>query len=298
MKKRNLSNIEKIRLSQNLLEKNLDQSLDLKKIAQASFLSTYHFHRMFHSLVGMTPRAYFEKLKLERSAFLLTVTNLSIADIAWELSYENPESYARSFKKMFQMTPSQFRKQNSRIEKEEISNSDNKFIRKNSNNSLSVKFKPKILSKKIAMYYRYVGPWEKSHKIWRKLIDSCLQIGVFHQHSELFGIWYDDPMLVGKENQRYDLGIFLTEAKFDKNLLREKFGFQFTNLNGNYISYSYSGDFSNLEIAYLEFYKWLAENSKLKIANKPCIEIYKKFPPFYSQKDSEVDILIPIQSQD
>jgi DNA gyrase inhibitor GyrI len=77
---------------------------------------------------------------------------------------------------------------------------------------------------------------------------------------------------------------------------KEKFGFQFTNLNGNYISYSYSGDFSNLEIAYLELYKWLAENTKLKIANKPSIEIYKKFPPYYSPKDSEMDILIPIQS--
>jgi AraC family transcriptional regulator len=292
-----LSNIEKIHLAQQFLEKNLDQNINLKKIAEASFLSPYHFHRMFHSVIGMTPRAYFERLKLERSAFLLTITNHSIADIAWELSFDNPESYARSFKKMFHKTPSQFRKQNTRIQSDRLGSFENSFTQNFRSKNISKKVKTKSISNKNAMYYRYVGPWDKSHKLWRKLIDSCLQLGIFRENTELFGIWYDDPLLVGKEKQRYDLGILLPENKFDKNLMKQKFGFQFTNLQGNYMAYGYAGDFKNLENPYLEFYNWLARNPKLRIANKPTIEIYKKFPPFFSPKDCEMEICIPIQSE-
>ncbi|MCZ8156400.1 MAG: AraC family transcriptional regulator [Leptospira sp.] len=297
MKRIVLSNIEKIHLAQQFLEKNLDQNVNLQKIAEASFLSPYHFHRMFHSVVGMTPRVYFEKLKLERSAFLLTITDHSIADIAWELSFDNPESYARSFKKMFQMTPTQFRKQNTRIQSDRIGNFEKPFSQNVSTKNISKKIKPLAISNKNAMYYRYVGPWEKSHKLWRKLMDSCLQIGIFNENTELFGIWYDDPLLVGKEKQRYDLGILLPDNKFDKNFMEQKFGFQFTKLQGNYMSYGYSGDFKNLENSYLALYNWLAKNPKLRIANKPTIEIYKKYPPFFSPQDCAMEICVPIHSE-
>lgn len=298
MKKSSPSNRDKIILAQHYMEKNLDQSIHLNQIAKASFLSPFHFHRMFHAMVGITPRLYFEKIKLERAAFLLTVTNYRIADIAWELSYENPESFARSFKKNFQKTPTEFRKQCSRIgfDVSFTSGKENNQLTTNESN-LGNFIKRNFENNSIA-YFRHIGPWKKSHKLWRKLIDCSLQLGIFKESSQLIGIWYDDPLLVSKENQRFDLGICLPSKSFERKILQEKFGFSFDNIQGTYLCFPYSGDFSYLENVYFKIYKWLADNTNVAISNKPAIEMYKKFPPFYSGSDCALEVCIPINSQD
>lgn len=52
------------------------------------------------------------KLKMEYSRLLLTTTDKSITEIAYEVGYENPSKFSESFKNFFGILPSKFRKSN------------------------------------------------------------------------------------------------------------------------------------------------------------------------------------------
>ncbi len=55
---------------------------------------------------------YMTKLKMEYSRLLLTTTDKSITEIAYEVGYENPSKFSESFKNFFGILPSKFRKSN------------------------------------------------------------------------------------------------------------------------------------------------------------------------------------------
>jgi predicted transcriptional regulator YdeE len=61
-------------------------------------------------LIGETPSRYIEKRRLSRAASALIETNMRIVDIAFDYGFNSHESFTRSFKKKYTITPSQFRK--------------------------------------------------------------------------------------------------------------------------------------------------------------------------------------------
>src|SRR5262245_3171798 len=105
--------------SANLLEKllpvlvhiqaNLDQDLSLDALAKRVRLSPFHFHRIFRSTIGETPKQYTQRLRLERAANRLIVHDATILDIALDSGFQNHETFSREFKRRFQVTPSAYR---------------------------------------------------------------------------------------------------------------------------------------------------------------------------------------------
>jgi AraC-like DNA-binding protein len=56
--------------------------------------------------------AFVRKTRMTHATALLRNTTTPIADISYMIGYENPESFIRAFKKMYTVSPSQYRKQN------------------------------------------------------------------------------------------------------------------------------------------------------------------------------------------
>ncbi len=281
---------ERIFLAQKYFEDHMEKKISLQRVSKASFLSPFHFHRTFQGFTGLSPRAYFEKIKLERGAYLLRFTKQSIGDIAFMLGFENPESFARSFKVFFNQSPTQFRKEKSPFGSDHGYNTDDliekiKIVKVN---------KPKLVSFQNLeyFYYRYTGPWAGSGRIWRKIMDWGLQYRVFHKESKLVGIWYDDPLISSIRHQRFDLGILVSQL--EKSLLSFPPTLHKAKIDGDYLQFSFRGPFSQLESFYPAIYKSLFENTKIAISNKPVIELYRKFPPFYQPSDFETEVCIPI----
>ena len=48
---------------------------------------------------------------MNHATALLKNTNRSIVEIGEDVGYENPESFIRAFKKMYEMTPSAYRRE-------------------------------------------------------------------------------------------------------------------------------------------------------------------------------------------
>ena len=96
------------------IEENLDRDIKTGDVAREMAFSMYHFHRIFLAVVGNTVAGYIRRRRLTRAAHELVETEKKIIDIAFDYRFETPESFARAFKRMYGITPRQFRKERPR----------------------------------------------------------------------------------------------------------------------------------------------------------------------------------------
>lgn len=92
------------------IETHLKSTITVGDIAGAIGYSLYHFSRSFNTAVHHTPYDYLMRRRLSESACELVETDKKIIDIALDYQFNNPETYSRAFKRMFQEQPSQCRK--------------------------------------------------------------------------------------------------------------------------------------------------------------------------------------------
>ena len=105
-----MDHIDRLNYTIEYIEANLDKDIHLEFLASKFALSKYHFHRIFKALIGDPPFRYIEKRRLSGAATELIETNRRIIDIAFDYGFNSHESFIRSFKKKYSLTPSQFRK--------------------------------------------------------------------------------------------------------------------------------------------------------------------------------------------
>ena len=73
----------RIHLALAFIERHLDENIRLDDIARASHFSPYHFHRLFHALVGETVNDYVSRKRMEKAAYrLMAKPELSISEVA------------------------------------------------------------------------------------------------------------------------------------------------------------------------------------------------------------------------
>ena len=93
------------------IDLNLDQSLQLENIAKASHFSPFHFHRIFHALIGETVNDYVIRRRMEKAAYILVYKpELKIIDVAMESGYSSNANFSKAFKSYFGLSPSMLRK--------------------------------------------------------------------------------------------------------------------------------------------------------------------------------------------
>lgn len=100
----------RIRRSVELMHAQLEQDLSLKEIASASYLSPFHFVRVFKKLTGATPHAYLASIRTSRAQLLLAEPNLSITEISSRVGYSSPSHFTKAFRQATGLTPRAFRK--------------------------------------------------------------------------------------------------------------------------------------------------------------------------------------------
>jgi AraC family transcriptional regulator len=100
----------RIRRSVELMHAQLDQDLTLKALAAASYLSTFHFARLFKKLTGVSPHNYLAAIRATRAQLLLAETDLSVTEIGARVGYLSGSHFTKAFRIATGATPREFRK--------------------------------------------------------------------------------------------------------------------------------------------------------------------------------------------
>lgn len=99
-----------IRQAKLIMERRLEDVVDMKDVAGALGMSYAHFRRVFKQQTGFSPYQYHLQLRVHRARELLRSTNLSVKEIAASLNFESPYHFSRMFKKKTAgMSPTQWR---------------------------------------------------------------------------------------------------------------------------------------------------------------------------------------------
>ena len=97
------------------IEEQIEFNLDIDHLAQLAGLSKFHYQRMFTMLTGFTVAEYFRKRKLTLAAQELASSSIKVIDIALKYGYATPESFAKAFRKMHGISPSEAREAGQRL---------------------------------------------------------------------------------------------------------------------------------------------------------------------------------------
>lgn len=90
---------------QELMRSRLQGQLSLDEMAQAAFLSKFHFSKRYKALTGYPPIQHFLNMKMEYACELLDGSALSVKAIAWELGFKDPLYFSRLFKRIIGSSP-------------------------------------------------------------------------------------------------------------------------------------------------------------------------------------------------
>jgi AraC family transcriptional regulator len=99
----------RIRRSVELMHTQIDQDLTLKALAAASYLSPFHFARLFKKLTGSSPHNYLAGIRATRAQLLLAETDLSVAEIGARVGYLSGSHFTKAFRTATGATPREFR---------------------------------------------------------------------------------------------------------------------------------------------------------------------------------------------
>jgi len=93
-----------------IVANSLDTRASTEDLARRALQSRTQFHRLFRTVVEETPAAMRRRLLLERAAYQLGHTAMSVTDIALDASYNSLEAFTRAFRKAFRTSPSLYRR--------------------------------------------------------------------------------------------------------------------------------------------------------------------------------------------
>jgi AraC-like DNA-binding protein len=103
--------IEAIKGAVEFVKLNYHRTITVNDLANVAFLSVSAIERRFKKHLGITPKQFINKIRLENARRMLIETELPIEEIAFQCGFAAHSYFSRQFKIMFDLLPSQLRLQ-------------------------------------------------------------------------------------------------------------------------------------------------------------------------------------------
>lgn len=95
--------------AQHRLAQRLDERVDLDELSTHLGISRRSLNRRFREATGRTPVRYLQEARIEEAAALLRDSNLSIAEIASRVGYDDAAHFATLYRRLTGSAPSRYR---------------------------------------------------------------------------------------------------------------------------------------------------------------------------------------------
>jgi signal transduction histidine kinase/ligand-binding sensor domain-containing protein/DNA-binding response OmpR family regulator len=104
-----------------IIEENItNHSLDIAFLERELNMSTMQLYRKLKSLTNFSGNEFIKNVRLKKAVQLLESENYSIAEIAYKVGFNDPSYFARTFKKEFGKSPSEYLSKSSQKEQTKI----------------------------------------------------------------------------------------------------------------------------------------------------------------------------------
>jgi len=301
--------IARINRVMDFVGQNIDQTIDLARMAKIASFSPYHFHRIFLYVVGETPNDFILRIKLEKSGQLLHDNpKESVSDIAFKCGFVNISSFSRAFRNYFGMTTTEFRNQDKAVYvKNGIRYSKNckavskigKHPQQISPQFCSVEFKQLIImDTKIEIkqmpelnliYCRHMGAFNQIGQAYEKLFKWAAPRGLVTVATKTVTVYHDDPAITTINKVRQDASILIegnvkVEGEIGKSTVPA----------GKYAVGHFEIKETEFEQAWNTMCAWLTE-SGYQPADSPTYEYYHNDYNEHPEHKFIVDICIPVK---
>ena len=209
------------------IQLHLDNSLSASELSGMAGLSPYHFHRVFKLVVGETLGRYIVRKRLEKSASLLSGSDISpIKNIAYECGFNSVNVFCRNFKKYFGVTAEEYRSRNreSYSKKRQLISKDQPGSRLYSRYFCTTKtlitggkemnctFEIKKVTAFNIIYCRHQGAFDQMQDAFVKLIQWAYPRGLVNvPGAKLLSVYHDDPDITEKEKLTADAALIVHE---------------------------------------------------------------------------------------
>ena len=286
-----MQNLKTISNAIAFIENNLYKQISVVDVAKSVSYSYFHFHRFFYSVMNETVGNYIRSRKLTQAASDLIHTKQNILTISLSLGFETPESFTRSFKKRYSITPSEYRKQGldlligNRLPIE--------------NTELTVQFlsEPEIIHLSpitlVGIRFPEASVKEGYALAWRSFRKNFQPPST---NKNFYSIFELDELC---EPSTFDLQCTATlfiGADVSKNTILDKYALK-TIEGGKYAKFTYIGPVKHLLYFYQYIWGVWLENSSYELDAREDFELYtEKFIGEYN-KNSEIEIYVPIKQK-
>lgn len=92
-----------------MIQEKYDQEISLEFCAQELNYHPVYLSRIFKREIGMTFSEYLSEYRMRMAKVMLETTEKKISEIGEQLQYKNISAFIRSFRKLYDMTPGQYR---------------------------------------------------------------------------------------------------------------------------------------------------------------------------------------------
>ena len=251
-----------------------DGDAKLGDLARAFEHSPFQFHRLFSRTVGETPKHYVERLRLERAAYRLAITDDSVLEVALSVGFSTHETFSRAFRRVIGHSPSGYRKaaragQRERMERNQAFRGDGCLLSE-------VRFEEARPTWLLAL--RHVGAYadfepSEGERIWRALEDWARRHGVASAPLRL-GLYPDDPGLTAPALQQSDVCIPVEAPVPESEHIRciELAG-------GAYGVIEHLGPYRTVSQAYRNLADGVRRSGRYTFRDGPPVHIFHRFQP-------------------
>jgi len=92
------------------MEKNYARNLTLEDFYTRANMSRAAFMKHFKESTGLSPIVYLNNIRIEKACEMLRKTRKSMTDITFDTGFTNSNYFSRTFKKVMNMSPSEYRR--------------------------------------------------------------------------------------------------------------------------------------------------------------------------------------------
>ena len=105
-----------IRGALEIIEKNLSNpDFSVEELSRELYMSRVAVYKRIFALTGKAPIDFIRSIRLQRAAQLLQDSNLTVAEVAYEVGFNNPKYFSKFFKAEFNQVPSAYTAERKRM---------------------------------------------------------------------------------------------------------------------------------------------------------------------------------------